>query len=342
MLVESEPNDTVLEADGPVPGSGFLSTRSTSNDHDRFVLRLQPQRQVTLTLTRISGCRASTDFGLDRTDGYEEISLGNQFREVYTKSWTTPVVPVEYIGDLYGDYDSPTNQCTTSVVVSPADAVIEGPLPARAPRNAAVGPVDAVDGKDFTVTVTGNAYAGDTLYSWTSSSATTCGDIDYADVETPVPAGPYSVPVTLPGVDAGTVTVCSVLHQAASTLIPDAVGTSRVAVRAPNPMSIETRKVRLSPKGKGKLPLKCQLPSGEVCAAALTVTTTSGRAVATVSATVAAGETRRATLKVSKKVARKVAKAGVLRLTVTGTVTRPGLAVIPVRKARLLLVPPAR
>ena len=134
MLVESEPNDTVLEADGPVPGSGFLSTRSTSNDHDRFVLRLQPQRQVTLTLTRISGCRASTDFGLDRTDGYEEISLGNQFREVYTKSWTTPVVPVEYIGDLYGDSDSPTNQCTTSVVVSPADAVIEGPLPARAPQ----------------------------------------------------------------------------------------------------------------------------------------------------------------------------------------------------------------
>ena len=340
MLMESEPNDTVLEADGPIPAAGYLATRSTSNDVDKFILRLQPQRQVTLTMQRVSGCYRSTSFYLTRSDAYEQVSFFGWTDGVTTESWTTPVVATEYIGQLGSDF-STGYPCTVSVVVSPADAVIEGPLPARPARDATIAPVDAVADKDFTATVTGNAYSGDKLTTWSTTSPS-CSSTPSDAVETLVPAGPFSVPVTVPGESAGVVNVCSALRNPNYTLIPSIVVTRPVAIRAPNPLTVESRKVRLSKKRKANMAVKCHLPSGEMCASNLTITTKTGKAVATISTAVASGQTKKATFKVSRKIARKAAKAGVLRLRVTGTVTRAGFAAIQVQNDRLLLVPAAR
>jgi hypothetical protein len=343
-MTESEPNDTSPEADGPIPAAGYTATRATPDDHDKFILRLQPQRQVTITMNRVSGCRYSvnsnpTVFTLTRSDGKRQQSFSNWSSEVHTDSWTTPAVAVEYIGDIYGDYWWEGNQCTVSVVVTPADAVIEGPLPARPARDAAVAPVDIAEGKEFSTSITGHAYTGDTLRTWFTTAGDACTSTT-AGTKTAVPAGPFTVPVTMKAEEAGYATICAVLTNTESGLIQDMVAPVPVAVRGVRPVSMKSKKVRIDSSRKATLRLRCDLPAGDVCGAALTVRTKTGRDVAQVTATIPAGKTKKVQFKVSAKLARTIRSSGAVAAVVSGTVTRTGLGTIKAPKIALLLLPP--
>lgn len=345
-LTETEPNDTALQANGPIPAAGFIATRATPDDHDMFVLRLRAQRQVTMTLQRVSGCRESinsnpTTFDLTRSDGKSQFSFSNwSGSPTLTRSWTTPAVDAEYLGDIAGDYWWDGNQCTVSVTVSPADAVIEGPMPARPPRGAALTPVDIVTEKSFATTVTGNGYSGDTLYTWFASAGSSCTSAPYSAATTPVPAGPFTVPVTMTAGDAGYATVCMVLRNTEKTLIQESITAAPVAVRVVRPISLASTKVHLKERRRAALKLRCDLPAGDVCTTALTIRTKGGLRIADVTATIPSTESRRVSFKVSRTVAKKVKASGGLQLVALGTVTRTALGPVPTRKLRFLLLPP--
>lgn len=345
-MVESEPNDTAPEADGPIPAGGYTATRATPDDHDMFVLRLQPQRQVTMTMRRVSGCRYSvnsnpTSFRLTRSDGRTEINFSNWSSQIYSHSWTTPAVAVEYIGDISGDYWWEGNQCTVNIEVTPADAVIEGDMPAPAPRDAVVTPVDIIENKPFTTTITGHAYSGDTLRYWYAKAGDTCTSSRQAEVtKAAVPVGTFTVPLTMTAGDAGYATVCLRLRNRDTNLIQDMVAPAPIVVRGARPVSITSKKIRLDSQRNAALPLRCDLPSGEVCGVNLTIKTKAGAPVAELEATISSGQTKKIKFQVPASVARAVLKSGAVRATATGTVVRGDLGDIDARTIHLLLLPP--
>lgn len=349
MLVETEPNDTTQQADGPIPAAGYVATRGSAGDHDRFLLRLHPQRQVTITLERVSGCGESqstnpTNFSLVRSDGVPQVGFSNWSgaAATVTSTWTTPAVATEYRGDVFGSSWWAGNQCTVTVRVTPADAVITGTLPAPYERKPRVRTGDVVAGRPASATVAGNAVSGDTLVTWWGSRKDTCrnvGSSSGAPARIALTAGPYRVGVSLPPRKAGRATLCALVTSPTPTLLPDAVRPHRVAVRAPRALRVSRKDVRLATDRSGQLRATCTLPSGETCVSVVRVTTAGGTPVATVKAKVRAGRSRMLTFRFSEKLERRLERAGVLRLDVDATVTRSGRYVITSR-TRVLVLPP--
>lgn len=208
-LTEVEPNDNLPSANGPIPADGFLATRATPDDHDDFILRLQGQRQVTLTLTRVSGCNElvnlnPTTFDLTARDGTEVIHFSNMSGKppISTDRWTTPRDATEYIGDISGDGWWEGHQCQVLVQVTPADAVITGPLPA--PPSAKITASSVKRNKKLTLIVTNVASAVSVKATWKPKKGkptTRIGTVhnNKATIKAPKKKGSYKLTVTYLG-----------------------------------------------------------------------------------------------------------------------------------------------
>lgn len=349
ILVETEPNDSPQQADGPVPAGGYVATRATVDDHDRFILRLQPQRQVTVTLRRGSGCGASpstnpTSFSLVRSDGVPEVSFNSWAGTgAVTSTWTTPAVATEYRGDVFGSSWWAGNQCTVTVQVTPADAVVTGTLPTPFNRRPRVRTGDVVAGRAATATVAGTAVAGDTLVTWWGSRRDSCtngGSSTAAATRTALTAGPYRLDVTLPARKAGRATLCALVTSPTPSLVPDAVRPHRVAVRARRALRVSRKDLRVARDGSGQLKVTCALPAGERCVGVVKVATATGTVVAKARVKVRSGKSRRVKFTLTESLSRRLDEAGVLRVDVTARVTRQGRYVIREPRTRVLLLPP--
>jgi hypothetical protein len=223
-LGETEPNDSSLAANGPIPPDGFLSTINVSGDVDFFILRLQGERQITLTFASVHGCGANvTEAAVTVSDHGGNVVAGADVanNNTTTSSWTTPRDATEYIGRIDGRIG-----CQTLLQISPADAVITGPLPppsfvrtlsVNAPGP--VGPAAAV-----TVTASGSAAEDDRVAAlWTTGGCPPVPDENANGIVLGnlLATGMYTVTLatTSPGT-AGTATLCTWLYDTLGKLDP--------------------------------------------------------------------------------------------------------------------------
>lgn len=162
-LTEVEPNDSVFTANGPIPADGYLATYSTSNDADYAYTYLQPQRQVTISLTYVSGCNPGITYAAPW--GVEALDYLGRSRFTYsdsrasTKTWTTPDEPVR-MNFLFQKANK--IGCQILFQVSPSDAVFAGPLPPVPPRDIAPDTTKPlIAGSKNSLPLTGSAWDGD-------------------------------------------------------------------------------------------------------------------------------------------------------------------------------------
>jgi hypothetical protein len=232
-LTETEPNDSSLSANGPIPPEGFLATRATPDDHDDFILRLQGERQITLTVTQITGCDQNTNlnptsFSLTARDGTTVINFTNFSGEggVDSHSWTTPRDATEYVGDISGDGWWQGHQCQVLVQVTPADAIITGPLPAPAFTRTLTVSAPSQVGQDVAVpvTATGSAAEDDRVAAlWTTGgcSAAPPAGTDGLVLGDLLATAPYTVTLaTTSPSTTGTATLCTWLYDTLGKLQP--------------------------------------------------------------------------------------------------------------------------
>lgn len=245
-IADSDPaNDTPLGAQGPIGPDGWLATFATSNDVDYGYINIKAGQLVTFKLRGQSGCLG----GFNTTaslSGFEDANGISRRQDgtisVHTDgsgdlAWTSPDDPVRVLVRSGVGYSRPLG-CQVLFTATPASSILQGPLPAPAPRNvAAVLPTDVVAGVPFSATASGNAYSGDALSSWVSSSA--CGSIPNSDsASSAAPAtltrGPFSKQVTAESVETGNFLLCLGLHSTALAELPDRIESVPLAVRKPN------------------------------------------------------------------------------------------------------------
>jgi hypothetical protein len=225
-LSEVEPNNSPLSANGPIPVDGFTSTLGVNDDVDYFILRLQGRRQVTLTFSRQSICGASTTVSVPGPNGnlVAQASVGGGANpDTATRSWTTPRDATEYVGHIAGFVAG----CQTLVEVTPADALITGPLPAPSfDRTLSVTAISQVDQR-ASVPITASGSAADdervaTLWTTGGGCPVTPNEGQAGLTRSNLFAtGTYSVTLatTSPGT-AGIATLCTWLYDTLGTLEP--------------------------------------------------------------------------------------------------------------------------
>jgi hypothetical protein len=242
-LTETEPNEDVLTANGPIPPDGWVATKNTTNDVDVAFIRLAGRQQVTFSVQAL-GANCLTDATVVDEDGE------TQFRTSFgagtspeTKTWTTPRDAAQYTVRMgYG------TGCQGLFKVSPASAVINGPLPPLDyGRTLTVSaPTTAVEGQSVSFGVSGVAAYKDQLAvavqaggcsSRPPTSTTSSRDDDPLGVE--MPGGAFSSPGagTAPG--DGPASACAWLVDGLGKL-PVIVGQQSFFVATP-PASIKLK-----------------------------------------------------------------------------------------------------
>jgi hypothetical protein len=221
-LMETEPNDTPLQANGPFGPDGFVSTINVSDDVDFVIFRLQGERQITLTETSLSDCSGVT-VAITEAAGPSVTSLyfsgGSGYTQ--TRSWTTPRDATEYRARFSGAVG-----CQTLIKVAPADALITGPLPAPSfVRTLSVSaPTQVAQDVAVPVTATGSAAEEDEVAAlWTNGGCPVTPDpnADGIVLGDPLATGPYTVTLaTTSPSQAGTATLCTWLHDTLGVLDP--------------------------------------------------------------------------------------------------------------------------
>jgi len=226
-MVEVEPNNSALSANGPIPPDGFTSTLNVSDDVDFFVLRLQGRRQVSLTFSAISGCTTSltnpiyAQLTLNDSDGNRIVEGNVAGTQTQTRTWTTPRDATEYVGQIRG-----LTGCQTLVKMAPVDALITGPLPAPSyPRTLSVTAIARV-AQEAKVPVTATGVAADedrVAVLWTTGGCPAAPD-ETASGLTPgatLAAGLYNVTLQTTSPDrAGPATLCTWLNDTLGKLQP--------------------------------------------------------------------------------------------------------------------------
>lgn len=233
-LSEVEPNDTPLSANGPVPPDGFQSTLNVSDDVDFFIIRLQGRRQVALTFSGLAGCARRVSLQVKEASGTVVVLTSIVGTDTVSRTWTTPRDATEYIGQIRSDAAG----CQTLVKVTPADALITGPLPAPAYNRTLSVNAPTQVGQNVSVPVTATGIAADedrVAALWTTGGCVAAPDTADGDLVlgNTLAAGPYSVtlPTTSPGT-AGPATLCTWLYDTLGKLEP-LLRQQTVAVLAP-------------------------------------------------------------------------------------------------------------
>jgi hypothetical protein len=198
-LTEIEPNDAIIQQNGPVGAEGVIGTIGTIGDIDRYVVRLRPQRQITVTFSvdgKCTGSYPNVDFELRRPDGTERLaSAGLEDGESRGAAITTPGLVTDPTGTyslvVSGDNAS-TVGCGYSMTVASAtggvtDAVDPSPLPTYAL-------VDVPEPNDIVAQAWG-PLAGDTNYTGAIETNT---DIDWLRIPM-VPGAQAGIELTTTG-----------------------------------------------------------------------------------------------------------------------------------------------
>lgn len=214
-LTETEPNNDLLHANGPIPADGILLTKNVSDDVDYFTLRLQGQRQVTITVKGVADGGGAMELTNART-GRGVGATGATKGGVNTFSFTTPRDPTEYDGRTLSSLNSFGFAAGTILVqASPADAVITGPLPTPdyGRTLTVAAPATAARNASVTVPVAGVAADDDRVeVQWQTGGgcSATPGSGDHGVVNGPLlAAGAFNTTVTATTPDdADTATLC--------------------------------------------------------------------------------------------------------------------------------------
>lgn len=255
-LNETEPNESVVAANGPFPADGFVQTVSTTNDKDFAYGFLQAQQQVTFSLTKLAGSCNSTH--ITATDWIGRKWLDDKYLgDDNSFAWTTPPVPVRVdVGDFFGNVG-----CQMLFKVSPGTVVFAGPLPALPPRSIAVadGTVFVAGGKNK-VTLVGSAWEDDkaTARLQSTSSGQCSGSApndasDYAERWTPsLTTAPFNAAVTVETSTPGTYYLCSWLANPSSD-IGDLLGSKRVNVIRRGTARLESTTVKRGKRFKARI-----------------------------------------------------------------------------------------
>lgn len=223
-LMETEPNNTPLQANGPFGPEGFVSTINVSDDVDFVIFRLGGERQVSATFSALSGCNSSGNYvyaNITDSAGHNIASLAASFSSTRTQTWTTPRDATEYRVRLAG-----LMGCQTLLTVGPADALITGPLPAPAfNRTLTVSaPTQVGQGVAVPVTATGSAAEEDRVAAlWTTGGCPVTPDENASGIVLGnlLATGPYTVTLTTTSPQAaGTATLCTWLYDTLGVLDP--------------------------------------------------------------------------------------------------------------------------
>lgn len=228
-LNETEPNESVIAANGPFPADGFLTTRNTTNDLDFGYTFLQPQTQVTFSVTMltasVSGYSCSGWVPVVATDWLGRKHLSKSVSTGDTYSWTTPTSPVR----LDVGYPRTAVGCQILFKVQPPAAVFAGPLPAAPLRSIAPDPnaIFVADSKQK-LRITGSAWEDDraTARLQPASSgqcpATNDAPSDAGDYparwSTPLPSGSFDSRIDIEGGTPGVAYLCSWLVNPSSDI----------------------------------------------------------------------------------------------------------------------------
>jgi hypothetical protein len=221
-LSETEPNDDALHANGPFGPDGWTQTINVGDDVDYVLFRLQGQRQVSLTSTGLTSCNygynyfvfASADGRLTSSSGIDATPR--------TVTWTTPRDATEYVGHV-----SAIMGCSGLIKITPADALITGPLPAPSyPRSLAVAaPAQVEQAVPVPVTATGVAADDDEVQAqWRTGGCPAAPDASSGGrivSGAALAAGAFNVTLaTTSPSTAGTATLCTWLVDTLGKLDP--------------------------------------------------------------------------------------------------------------------------
>lgn len=185
---ESEPNDNLLQINGPINPEGVVGTLATGSDHDLFIVRLRPQRQVRLRfqVTNSNVCSLGTFGGrvyydLALPSGAYLASGTMQFDDETTEESfvTTPGVfggPTETLYLTFYAEREETAGCSYQFTVTapdggPTDAVDDAPLPSL--------PIIAVAEPNDLASQAFGPMVGNALYE---GAIETTNDVDYLRV----------------------------------------------------------------------------------------------------------------------------------------------------------------
>lgn len=134
---EAEPNDNLLQINGPISPEGVTGTINTASDADLFIVRLRPQRQVRLRFEITNGnvCTNSVSYDLSHPNGAEIASSATNTTRDHIV--TTPGVfggPAQALYLSFGPSQFSVNCSYRFTVTDPAggptDAIDNTPLPA--------------------------------------------------------------------------------------------------------------------------------------------------------------------------------------------------------------------
>ncbi len=119
---ESEPDNWIWQAAGPVTSSSISGTIASTNDVDFYLLRIASQTQLTLTVLP-DGCNGSFDVSLRDADGDYIGSTGSSDSQSQTIKYTTQAGTGDYYVRVGGN-------CLTkpySIQISPSTSLLGGP-----------------------------------------------------------------------------------------------------------------------------------------------------------------------------------------------------------------------
>lgn len=157
-LNETEPNEDVLTANGPIPPDGWVFTKNTTNDEDVAYIHLAGRQQITLSVQALSSCTAGATVVDD-----EGTKIFGRFAGTSpsTTTYTTPRDAARY---TVRESSSSTG-CPALFKVTPPTAVINGPLPALdyGRTLAVTAPTELDEGQSATISVSGTAAYRDQL-----------------------------------------------------------------------------------------------------------------------------------------------------------------------------------
>lgn len=243
-LNETEPNEDVLTANGPIPPDGWVFTRNTTNDEDVAYIHLAGRQQVTFSVQALSSCGGAGVSVVDE-DG-SQVFKDSTGTSPSTRTYTTPRDAARYTVRS-GSFVTGAG-CSGLFKVMPSTAVINGPLPPLDyGRSLSVtAPAEVDEGQTVTTSVSGTAAYRDQLAveirsgcgsGPTSPSSSSSSSQSALGVELPGGAFAQTRSATAPG--DGPAVACAWLVDALKKL-PNIVGQQPIMVRTP-PASIKLK-----------------------------------------------------------------------------------------------------
>lgn len=165
-MSETELNNSVLYANGPVPADGFLTKKDTSDDIDFFKVNFKGKRQVSATAVGVD--KTCGGFELTRADGDWSRRFDSFFGKPDVDTWTTPRDDTEYIGRTITNLNSFPVGCQSLISFAPADAVVVTPitLPDYGRTLDLQAPGSLPLEQPFSFTATGRAADDDQVVAW--------------------------------------------------------------------------------------------------------------------------------------------------------------------------------